>query len=196
MDHFLLARGYTVSQTPSNLPGWEWKMPKKGLAQMKSLPNLLPSVPFQSVYHGSAQIYTLENQRYTLDNHPSTLFLVCVSANVLSKAECVELMHACTKLKHSIFLSTFALPIAVGKKFPLERLLLHEVLIPKLLNGDVPHYKLLTEQEIQQVEKHECTKRSKFPHMNYETDAIARYCGFLPGTVVFNKEKQEYRLVD
>ena len=58
-----------------------------------------------------------------------------------------------------------------------------EILIPKLLNRGVPHYRILEKDEINKMEQERCKPREKFQPL-LQTDAIARYMGLTPGLVV------------
>ena len=82
--------------------------------------------------------------------------------------------------------------------FGVELLSIQDVQFDKLQSDNIPHYRVLTTDEVANVETKKKCKSADFPRM-LASDSIAKYCKFIPGNVLEKCDKHSgelsYRIV-
>ncbi len=200
MQSWLTARGYSIVRPEDvklNLDSLEdvtIKNPRKILNLNLQEYALLPH-PIATLFGGIIVIHIFKD----IKNTQSILLIANEKGFVIGKADLIRVLEKSLMISHTIVITSALSPQASSMSSHnfkhVEILTMNEVLINKLQFQGVPRYQVLNEKQIKHLEHFYKIKRDKLSCMNYKEDAMARYLGFLPGSVVFNMESREFRLV-
>ncbi len=156
--------------------------------------------PITSLFDGFVMVHVFEH----IDNKKQGLFFIIKEKSfVLSKPDLFQLLKVGTSIGHTIVITTSLSTQSATLRTSFLKHSLHigeilsidEVLIPKLRSHYVPRYQVLTKEEAKKYRKDAYLEGIQIPEMIYARDAIARYMGFYPGTMVMNMDKNLPRMV-